>query len=130
MDRKIEESFVNSYIISNKRERLLFELQGKKRQEGIGRFCHCTDNLLIQSTIKAHGKYITQELQKQIAMSKCSNGYVISFFEELDGKIFDKEEVLDAILGLGMPSIVIFDDFVIIETEQVQGPAIKYLLKN
>ena len=130
MDRTIEESFVNSYIISNKRERLLFELQGKKRQEGVGRFCHCADNLLMQSTIKAHGKDITLELQKQITISKCSKCYVISFFEELDGKIFDKEEVLDAILGIGMPSIVIFDDFVIIETEQVQGPAIKYLLKK
>ena len=32
MDRTIEESFVNSYIISNKRERLLFELQGYLRQ--------------------------------------------------------------------------------------------------
>jgi len=130
VNKTIEESFVKNYIARNKRDRLLIELQGKRRQEGVGRFCHCTDTLLMQNTIQVSGKYITQELQKQIAMSKSNKCYVISFYEEFDGKIFDKEVVLDNILGLGMPSIVIFDDFVIIETEQVQGPAIKYLLKK
>jgi len=130
VNKQIEEAFVKNYIVSHKRERLLFELHGKKRQEGIGRFCHCADTLLIPSTVKAHGKYITQQLQQQIAISKCSKCYVISIFEELDGIVLDKEEVLEAILGLGMPSIAIFDDFVIVETEQVQGPAIKYLLQK
>lgn len=130
MNRKKEESFVKNYIVSSKRERLLFELQGKKRRDGVSRFCHCADDLLIESTIKLHGTDITQELRKQIAMSGCGECYVISYFEELDGKVFDKAEVLEAILGLGMPSIAILDDFVIIETEQIQGPAAKYLLKK
>lgn len=128
MNKRIEEEFVNNYIVSNKRERLIFELQGKKRRNGVDRFCHCVDNLVIKSAIKERGKYILQELQKTITAAKTDKCYVISFFEDIDGKVMDKNEVLDTIIGRGMPSIVIFDDFVIIETEQEQGPAMKYLL--
>ena len=38
MNKTMEEFFVNNYVIKNKRERLLFELFGKKRREGIDRF--------------------------------------------------------------------------------------------
>ena len=51
MNKVIEESFVNSYIIKNRRERLLFELWGKKREDGIGRFCHRADTLIDASKI-------------------------------------------------------------------------------
>ena len=130
MNKVIEENFVNSYVIKNKRERLLFELWGKKRRDGIGRFSHCTDNLIDDSKIRFKGKYISNDLKEIVATTNTSKCYVISWYEELDGKEFNKDDVLDLLLGCGMPSIAIFDDFVIIETEQEQGPAIKYFLRK
>ncbi len=130
MNKAIEESFVNSYIIKNKRDRLLFELCGKKRRDGIGRFSHFADNLLIEAKIKLKGQYILEDLRHVVATTDNHKCYVISYSEELDGKEFNKDEVLDLISNCGMPSIVVLDNFAIIQTEQEQGPAIKYLLEK
>lgn len=130
MNKAIEESFVNSYIIKNKRDRILFELCGKKRRDGIDRFSHSADNLLDETKIKLKGQYISEDLQHIVATSNSHKCYVISSFEELDGKEFNKDEALNRILGCGIPSIAVFDNFAIIETEQEQGPAVKYLLQK
>ena len=131
MNKKIEEEFVNTYIIKNKRERLLFELQNpKRREEAVGRFCHLTDELLIPSKITAKGKYILDDIKTKILDSNATSCYVISFFSDIDGIELQKQDVINEIIGMGMPSIAIFDDFVIIETEQEQGPAVKYLLEK
>ena len=130
MNKAIEENFVNSYIIKNKRDRLLFELCGKKRRDCIGRFSHCTETLLIEAKIKLKGQYISEDLRHVVAKANNCKCYVISYSQELDGKELNKEEVLDLISNCGMPSIVIFDNFAIIQTEQEQGPALKYLLQN
>lgn len=130
MNKAIEESFVNSYIINSKRERLLFELCGKKRRDGIGRFSHCAESLLNETKIKLKGQHISKDLRNVVATANSHKCYVISYSEELDGKEFNKDEIIDLILGCGMPSIAIFDNFAIIETEQEQGPAIKYLLQK
>ena len=127
MNRQIENGFIECYIVKNKRERLAHELFGKKRMDGVGRFCHCADEFLVASKIKAKGQYITDELYKRIPKNK--KCYVISCAEDLDGKEFDGGEILNLILGRGMPSIAVFEDFAIIETEQEQGPAVKYLLE-
>lgn len=130
MNKRIEEEFVKNYIVSSKRDRLLFELHGKKRIEGISRFCHCADDFLIESAIKLSGEHITDELQKAIKKSKENKCYIISFYEDIDGTEIDKNEVLEAILGRGMPSIAVFDDFAVLETEQEQGTAMKFLLQR
>ncbi len=130
MNKKLEEEFVDTYIVKNKRERLLFELQGKKRSDAIGRFCHRTDELLMNEKVKVKGPYILDEIEARIRASSTGMCYVISFFPELDGKVFRKKEVMEKIIGRGMPSIAIFDDFAIIETEQEQGPAMKYILQK
>lgn len=128
MNRTIEERFVQSYIVPGRRERLLFELHGKRRSEGVGRFCHRTDELLIQSKVKLCGQYITEELQAAVSAAKQKTCYVISYFEDLDGREIGKHEVLNLMIGRGMPSIAVFEDFAILETEQESGPAVKYLL--
>ena len=130
MNKKIEEEFVNTYIVRNKRERILFELQSKKRSAVVERFCHGADEMLIASKIKSKGKYILDDIKEKILTSNAKMCYVISFFSDIDGKEFRKQDIIDKLIGAGMPSIAIFDDFVIIETEQEQGPAIKYLLEK
>lgn len=129
MNPFLEEKFVNTYIVKDKRQRLLFELQGKKRAEAIGRFCHGADVLLMASKIKLQGQYIFAEIQNRITLSKSKTCYVISFFEDLDGKEFEKQQVTDTVIGAGMPSIIVFDDFAVVETEQELGPAMKYILE-
>ncbi|MBR4866540.1 MAG: hypothetical protein IKU11_07615, partial [Clostridia bacterium] len=89
MNKVIEENFVNSYIIKNKRERLLFELWGKKRRDGIGRFSHWADNLIEVSKIRFKGQYISNDLREIVATTHTSKCYVISWYEELDGKEFN-----------------------------------------
>lgn len=130
MNKEIEENFVNSYIIKNKRDRLLFELCGKKRRDGIDRFSHCADNFLIEAKVKLKGQHISKDLYDVVAKANSLKCYVISYSEELDGKEFNKNEVLDLISNCGMPSIAIFENFAIIQTEQEQGPAVKYLLQK
>ncbi len=130
MNKAIEENFVNSYIIKNKRDRILFELCGKKRRNAIDRFSHHSDNLLIEAKIKLKGQYISEDLRHVVATTDNHKCYVISYSQELDGKEFNKNEILNLMLGCGMPSIAIFDNFAIIETEQEQGPAVKYLLQK
>ena len=82
MNKVIEENFVNSYIIKNKRERLLFELWGKRRRDGIGRFSHCADNLIDDSKIRFKGQYISNDLKEIVATTNTSKCYVISWYEE------------------------------------------------
>ncbi len=130
MNKETEENFVNNYIIKNKRDRLLFELCGKKRKNCIGRFSHCADTLLIEAKVKLKGQYISEDLRQIVATTDNHKCYVISYSEELDGKEFNKDEVLDLISNCGMPSIIIFNNFSILQTEQEQGPAVKYLLQN
>ncbi len=130
MNRLIEEDFVNNYIIKSKRERLLFELCGKKRKDGIGRFSHYAEDILNSAKIQLKGQYIEKDLRDIVAKTNSHKCYVISYIDELDGREFNKNEILDIMLGCGMPSIAIFNDFAIIETEQEQGPAVKYLLQK
>ena len=130
MNPVVEERFVKNYIVSARRDRLLFELSGKKRRDGIGRFCHHADELLMKSKIISQGQYIDDDIQRTLSASGNKNCYVISMYEELDGKEFGKAEALELIIGRGMPSIAIFDDFAIVETEQESGPAVKYLMRK
>lgn len=130
IDDVIEEDFVKTYIVPGRRERLLFELRGKRREKALDRFCHGTGELLIRDTIVTSGQDIRQQLQDRIDMVKEKGCYILSVYDDLDGTYLDKDRVLDTILGRGMPTIAVFKDFAIIETEQEQGPAVKYLLQR
>lgn len=70
MNRGIEEQFVESYIVKNRQERMLFELRGKRREDAVWRFCHRSDEMLIESRIKACGPKIEQVLRQRIAQSR------------------------------------------------------------
>lgn len=54
--------------------------------------------------------------------------YIISWNTDIDGQVLPISEALDIIIGYGMPSILITNTLILIETEQVQGPAEKYIL--
>lgn len=126
-----EKSFLSKFIKKNKRPRLEYELLNlKKRKNAIGRFCHTSKDYVEVSKIIYEGNKITisslNNLIKKYTQEK--NCYLISWYTEIDGILIDLNKALEITIGAGMPSILIFKNLVVIETEQEQGAAIKYVL--
>ncbi len=67
-------------VFKDKRERLLYELGGKKREHGIGRFCHNADEILVKDKIAAFGNHLYYvEFLQQVEKYKASeNWYIMS----------------------------------------------------
>ena len=131
MNNKFELEFINNYITKNKRERILYELTSKKkRKNAIGRFCHNTLEYIDKTKIVYEGNTISvYELENLIKKyTKDKEGYLISWDSDIDGSILPIENALNEVIGKGMASIVVFSNVILIETEQEQGAAIKYVL--
>ncbi len=131
MNSEYEESFVNKFILKNKRSRIAFELSNtKKRKDAIGKFCHNSLDYIQESKIVFTDSSITNvglnDLIKKYTNEKMC--YLISWNSEIDGTFLDKESALNEIIGYGMASIMVFKNLIVIKTEQEQGPAIKYVL--
>lgn len=127
-----EHFFIQHFIVKNKRERLRFELLNKsRRQDGISRFDHGTMKYIDERKLIYSGSDISWEnLKKMIYKNtnekKC---YVISFYEEIDHTMIKVEDLFDWVIGLGRVSIMIFTNMALVEAEQIQGSAMKYVLK-
>ena len=100
MNKDIEKRFIETFIVNNKKDRLLFELSGKQRRSGIARFSHDAQDLIKPERILYRGTDLFS----------------------------DRIEALDVVLGNGMPAIIICDKLVIIETEQCFGTPMRYIL--
>ncbi|MCI8410508.1 MAG: hypothetical protein HFJ09_14755 [Lachnospiraceae bacterium] len=55
--------------------------------------------------------------------------YIVSFYKDIDQTMIKVEDLFYRVIGLGRVSIMIFTNMALIETEQIQGPAMKYVLK-
>lgn len=132
MDRIIEEKFVRTFIEKRIQDRIIFELSDSKRRDtAIDRFCHRTDDLVKPKYIlHKSNKLWSDEILNMISeLSNEKSCYVISFLPDIDGIQTTLEGALSRCLGAGMPSIMIVgENIAVIETEQVQGPATKYIL--
>ena len=124
MIEKTEKSFVKRFIKKAKQDRLLFELNGKKR------FCHNTEDMIVTERIAYSGNNLFPDeilrITKQYKVPKSC--YIMAYHEELDQKYVSLADALDLVLGNGMAAIIICDDFVIIETEQCSGTPFRYIL--
>ncbi len=130
-EKEIEKSFVNTYIIKNRRERIIFELSNpKKRQDALSRFCHAALKYLQESMIIYQGNKISYgELLSMIREhTKEKQCYVLAYGEDLDQKFMENQNAINQVMGNGMAAIMIWDNIVIVETEQEQGSAMKYVL--
>lgn len=126
-----EKIFVERCIINRMQDRLLFELNGKKRKNGIGRFSHNATDLLKSESIVASGNNLFQDeiiklTEKFNTSGKCC---VVAYNEELDKKLLNFREALEIVLGNGMPAIIISNKIAVIETEQCYGTPIRYIVK-
>lgn len=124
--------FIQHFITKNKRERLQFELSSEsRRQNGISRFDHGAMKYIDGRRLIYSGNDISWgALKKMIYQNtnerKC---YIISYYKEIDQTMIKVEDLFDRVIGLGRASIMIFTNMALIETEQIQGPAMKYVLK-
>ena len=130
MNKELEKDFVYHFIVKEKRERLLYELSGKKRMDGISRFCHNAVDLIRQDTIIRFGDDLFPEEILHISEKYTSRkqAYVIAYQEELDRMTCDIQTALDRVLGNGMAAVILLDTIAVIETEQSNGTPYRYLL--
>ena len=130
MINEIEKSFVDNFVKKSKQERLVYELSGKKRQNGIGRFCHNAEDIIKSDRIVTSGNKLFFDeilsLAKQYnVLGLC---YIIAYSPNLDRKTCTLNDALNLVLGNGMAGIIICDNLVVIETEQCFGTPIRYVL--
>ena len=101
MIAEIEKSFVKRFIKKTKQDRLLFELSEKKRQQGIGRFCHSTEDMIDTERITYSGNDLfSNEILRVTRQYKVPElCYIIAYQKELDKKYVSFEDALGLVLG-------------------------------
>lgn len=130
MNKELEKDFIDRFVVKEKRDRLLYELSGKKRKDGVSRFCHNAGDLIRQDTIIRSGNDLFPEEILCLCGKYTSRkqAYLIAFQEELDQVSCDLQAALDRVLGNGMAAIILLDTIAVIETEQGNGIPYRYLL--
>lgn len=130
MNKELEKDFVYHFIVKEKRERLLYELSGKKRMDGISRFCHHAADLIRKDTIIRSGNdlFLPEILRISEKYVSRKQAYIIAYNEELDRMRCDIQTALDRVLDNGMAAVILLDTIAIIETEQCNGTPYRYLL--
>ena len=117
-----ERQFVSAYIVRNRRERILMELESKsKRNNCIWRFAHSARELLRDEFVREVGFQRGELLLgHERLLDKTGNPdvYIMQSNSYLDGKMMQFEAALDVIMGSG-PYILLECDgrFAFIETE-------------
>lgn len=125
-----EKSFVDKFIIKSQKDRLLFELSGKKRQDALGRFCHDTENIIKPDRIVSSGDTLFSDEILDVAKQYNVSGlcYIIAYNKDLDRRYATLNDALNLVLGNGMAAIILCDNLVVIETEQCFGTPMRYIL--
>ena len=131
MVNKFEQEFVSKCIIKRMQERLLFELSGKKRVNGIDRFSHNTDELLkTEKIISKSNQLFKDEILVIIEkLSQAKECYIMAHNKDLDRRLCSFSDALELVIGNGMPAVIISDNVAVIETEQCYGAPTRYIVK-
>lgn len=125
-----ENIFIEQFIVKERRERLRFELNGKKRRDALSRFCHNSEDLLMMNRVIYSGNDISQNALIKLAEENCKSKVccIMAYNDDIDGIVCGFEEAIGKAVGNGMAAIIISDGFAIVETEQCFGNAQKYVL--
>lgn len=125
-----EQAFISRCIANRMQERLLYELNGKKRRDGLGRFSHGTDKLLLPEKIILKKKISKDEIISVIGKARLSEAcHIAAFNTDLDKLNCSVSEALELVLGNGMPAVIIMNSLAIIETEQCSGTPVRYIVQ-
>lgn len=129
-----ETVFVKNFIQNRLQERIIYELNSKKKRlNAISRFCHNTLDIINQDAIFLQSNKITtnQTIKSIESLTSSNFGYVISYDSDIDKQIFSIESSIEEVFYRGMAQIIIFDkNICLIKEEQVFGSPMKYILKK
>ncbi len=131
MINRFEQEFVTKCIVKQMQDRLLFELSGKKRVNGIDRFSHNTDEILKTEKVISKSNHLSKDEILAITedLSQAKECYIAAHNIDLDRRLCSFSDALELVLGNGMPAVIISDNFAVIETEQCYGAPTRYIVK-
>lgn len=135
MDKKVLlEKFVSDFIVKSKRERILFELNSrKKRNAFINRLNHeVTDIFEIKKLRLLNKSTATAAIENMLNIKDTDLCYVICHDDNFDDKVANFNTTLSTLRGngLGFVLIKISTGSIYIECEQEQGPPEQYVSAN
>lgn len=129
----VEEAFLNSFVRKSRRERMGFELGSESRRgRFLNRLCHDFAGVFDARYLRPlaeprDGVGLLKALEKLGAEKAC---HVISCNEAVDGKQMPLVDAVRAVMGYGLPSIIICapETLAYFEAEQEKGPPPRFLL--
>lgn len=128
----MEEKFVKMFIQKQYQDRLLFELNSKKREKAIDRFSHNAKNVLKENLILMQGANIKiEDVKKVLNIHKNSKEvYLISLNSLYDKKLMKFELAFNIFLDEYLPMIIIGETFALIRQETSGNLSLKYVLRE
>ena len=130
MDNNIENKFIENFICRYFRRRLMFELSGKKRDEGMRRFCHNANEILDLRYVYKAGKDIYYaELKTYLKALYYKFNNDCYYFDYYCGEYLETEDAIERNMSNMSASIILFGDKIaFIKSETDYGAPMKYLL--
>lgn len=110
------------------RERLLFELTSKRRENFFGKIAHTAENYIdTRLIIEKDDRLIERDLiAEKLGGGEC---YVIAERSPLDGRMVSVDSALDELWGCGAPYLLYSNGCLYVETEYDFSVHTAYLLK-
>ena len=131
MNKSIEEKFVNTFIVKDKRERILFELNSaKKRVFALRRLFQLLDKrFTVLEKRNIEGSELIAEIKKYAVMD--NNCYIISDSVD-DGKMLPLEVAIKNMLEYEMTYVIICDENTVVASEEYEicGTPTKMILNK
>ena len=133
MDKqKIVETFIQNFILKDRRERSLFELNNpQKRNLFVGRFNHGWATLIDMRKMTLIPKKENQYnfVKDNLKIKDTDLCYLISCYDDIDNEIMNFKQAFDKSWGRGFATLIIMAnaDKIYLETEQVQGSPDRFI---
>ena len=126
----MEEKFVKMFIKKQYQERLLFELNSKKREKAIDRFSHEAKKLLKENLILTQSEKIRQDdIEKFLSIKKnCKDVYIITLNSLYDKKFIKLELAITIFFDEYLPMIIVGETFALIKQEASWNTSMKFVL--
>lgn len=132
---EIIKNFVRNFIQKDKRERCLLELMNhKKRNSFTDKLNHKWDTILDMRYLTKIDKSAdySDGIRELLNFKSNEICYIISNYDEFDDLLAPFNEVFDGLYSKGFGSIImnISSSIMFLDTEQVKGPAERFIGRN
>lgn len=130
MDIDVENKFIDNFVRRPFKKRLMFELSGKKRDEGIRRFCHNANVILdLRYVYKVSKDIYHAELNNLLTELDYKFNNDCYYFDSYCGEYLKTEEAIERNMSNMSASIILFGDKIaFVKSETDYGAPTKYLL--